>query len=100
MTKPKQIHCANCRCEITDPAERWPGEDGTVCQVCWETETGRSWHATAANLQRCRMASDREETEQKWKRMAVAWGIALLFAASGTLMVWAISKVYQWIVAP
>ena len=44
--QPVSDACAICSELIADPAERWPGvAGGTVCQVCWETESSRSWWA-------------------------------------------------------
>lgn len=43
--------CSNCNNNIPCAAEEWPGESGgTICQVCWEKECGRSWWEAAIAL--------------------------------------------------
>jgi hypothetical protein len=45
------ITCSTCSSTIPDPAEQWPdGNDGILCQVCWERESSRSWWAMVRAL--------------------------------------------------
>jgi len=36
------MQCANCKNEIP-LYESWPGDNGDICQDCWEKECSKSW---------------------------------------------------------
>ena len=48
--------CSTCHRPIPDDAERWPHDDGVVCQECWEDAAAEAWWKVAQAIE-----AEREE---------------------------------------
>ena len=40
------------KCKCGKPHDNWPGDDGLLCQMCWESECDASWWETVIALEK------------------------------------------------